>query len=213
MMITEYKGALEDGMIAYVLPDNKRRVSEYRDVFRFGPDTYSRRVNMVNKLNQIECSGKEKDSFTLKVHYGDCTNYTYTQADCFIFGHIALHGRNEEEIKFIAKLIETLGNKDIKGWKYDSYIYSLDGEYANSSEELLKKQGYTVYEVKDFYKFCKNNNIILPVKLNYLDDEIELQRKESPERGGNVSGDVGICIRRCRIEFTLGHLSYQACTR
>lgn len=207
-MILEYKGALEDGMIAYVLPDNKRRISEYRDVFKFGPDTYIRRMNMVNKLNQIEYSSP--DSFALKVHYGDCANYTYTQADCFIFGHIALHGSNKEEINFIAKLIDTLGNKDIKNWRYDTYIYSLDGQYASGSEESLQKQGYTVYEVKDFYKFCKNNNIILPVKLNYLDDEIELQREESPERGGNVSGDVGICIRRCRIEFTLGHLSNKA---
>lgn len=209
-MILEYKGALKNGMIAYVLPNNKRRISEYRDVFSFGPDTYTGRMNMVSKLNQIECSGVVKDSFNLKVHYGSCSDYTYTQADCFIFGHIALHGSNKEEINFIAKLIEMLGNKDIKNWKYDTYIYSLDGLYAGSFEEALNGKGYTVYEVKDFYKFCKNNNIILPVKLNYIDDEIELQRKESPERGGNVSGDVGICVRRYRIEFTLGHLSNKA---
>lgn len=209
-MITEYKGALEDGMIAYVLPDSKRRISEYRDVFSFGPDHYIGRMNMVNKLNQIEYGEGDKDSFTLKVNYGDCTNYTYTQADCFIFGHIALHGNNKEEINFIAKLIEILGNKSVKSWHYDTFVYSLDGLYASSSEVTLKHQGYTVYEVKDFYKFCKNNNIILPVKLNYLDDEIELQREESPERRGNVSGDVGICVRRYRIEFTLGHLSNKA---
>ena len=208
-MITEYNGVLEDGMIAYVLPDKERRISRYRDIFSFGPDTYTGRINMVSKLNQIECSGVVKDSFYLKVSYGDCTNYTYTQADCFIFGHIALHGSTKEEINFIAKLIETLGNKDIKNWRYDCHRYSLDGKYAGS-ETTLKSQGYTIYEVKDFYKFCKNNNIILPINLNYLDDEIELQREESSERGGNVSGDVGICIRRCRIEFTLGHLSNKA---
>lgn len=209
-MITEYKGALEDGMIAYVLPDSKRRISEYRDVFKFEPNTYTGRMNMVSKLNQINCSTGNKDSFTLKIRYENCTNYTYTQADCFIFGHIALHGRNKEEINFIAKLIEILGNKNVKSWQYDTFIYSLDGQCASASVETLKKQGYTVYEVKDFYKFCKNNNIILPVNLNYLDDEIELQREESPERRGNVSGDVGICVRRYRIEFTLGHLSNKA---